>query len=815
MALHTRFKHTGALADLDAAIAAVREALETAADDDPERAAALSNLGIVLQTRFDRIGALPDIDAAIKAQRAAAEIEPVGEPSRFTLTNLASALHSRYGRTRQLTDLNAAIDAAREAAETTPAGHPSWAGRHTNLATALWDRFKRTGSTGDLDAAVEAAQGAADTVPDGHPERGDFLSNLGIIFHSRFEHTGTDADLDAAVSAGQAAIDAAPADYPGRAQLLSNLGLSLQERFERAHRVADRNAAASAFVAASRCMSAPPSERILDARSAAGLLAESDRGMAADLLEAAVGLLGEVTPRQLRRPDQQHVLGAFAGLASDAAALSLADTDAGTTNQARAARALRLLEAGRAVLLSQALGTRDGLTDLRQQHPQLAEEFTTVRDQLDQPQDNTAPSIPIADGTTSLAALAQAEDHRGRLATQLAAVQAEIRALESFTTFGLPPSSEELLAQAVSGPIVSFNVSAYRSDALLLTTSGITSVELPGLAQAILIERINAFHQAIHEAPDAAAEQVLAETLAWLWDNAAEPVLEALGYRSQPRLGRVRPRVWWAPGGLLGLLPIHAAGHHTEAMAGCPAPRTVMDRVVSSYTPTIRALRYVRRSAHRDSAHSRALVVAMPTTPGIDDGAPLPSVADETAKIQAYLPSTVVLAEPDTSVGGTSALPTRENVFAQLPACSIAHFACHGVSDSADPSKSRLLLHDHRTAPLTVASLAAVQHDQLQLVYLSACRTAFNATTELLDEAIHLTSAFQLAGSRHVIGTLWEISDVIAVHMADEFYGNLRASTATLHIDQAAYALHYAVRALRARYPTHPSLWAAHLHAGA
>ena len=260
----------------------------------------------------------------------------------------------------------------------------------------------------------------------------------------------------------------------------------------------------------------------------------------------------------------------FSGLASDAAALSLADTDAGTTHQARAARALRLLEAGRAVLLSQALGTRDGLTDLRQQHPQLAEEFTTVRDQLDQPQDNAAPSIPIADGTTPLAVLAQAEDNRGRLATQLAAVQAEIRALESFTTFGLPPSSEELLAQAVSGPIVSFNVSAYRSDALLLTTSGITSVELPGLAQAILIERINAFHQAIHEAPDAAAEQVLAETLAWLWDNAAEPVLEALGYRSQPPPGMVRPRVWWAPGGLLGLLPIHAAATTPKQWLAAP-----------------------------------------------------------------------------------------------------------------------------------------------------------------------------------------------------------------------------------------------------
>src|SRR2546430_5941367 len=50
--------------------------------------------------------------------------------------------------------------------------------------------------------------------------------------------------------------------------------------------------------------SAPPSERILGARSAAALLAESDRGTAADLLEAAVGLLGE--DRKSTRLNSSH-----------------------------------------------------------------------------------------------------------------------------------------------------------------------------------------------------------------------------------------------------------------------------------------------------------------------------------------------------------------------------------------------------------------------------------------------------------------------------------------------------------------------------
>lgn len=53
-----------------------------------------------------------------------------------------------------------------------------------------------------------------------------------------------------------------------------------------------------------------------------------------------------------------------------AAALALAAP--GVPEPERAMRALRLLKAGRAVLLSQALETRDDLSDLRRSHPSRA-----------------------------------------------------------------------------------------------------------------------------------------------------------------------------------------------------------------------------------------------------------------------------------------------------------------------------------------------------------------------------------------------------------------------------------------------------------
>jgi CHAT domain-containing protein len=263
--------------------------------------------------------------------------------------------------------------------------------------------------------------------------------------------------------------------------------------------------------------------------------------------------------------------------------------------------------------------------------------------------------------------------------------------------------------------------------------------------------------------------------------------------------------VWWVPGGLLGLLPIHAAGYHREEPSPDAERRTVMDRVVSSYTPTIRALRHARERRTAQSASMRSLIVAMPTTPG---AAPLSNVVAEAANLHSRLP------HPELLMEGGAGEPTLASVLEHLTRCSIAHFACHGHSDPADPSLSRLLLHD-RAEPLTVASLAPVSLDHAELAYLSACETALNSVTGLLDEAIHLTSAFQMAGFPHVIGTLWEVNDAIAVRISDAFYTGLDDESGALDIASAAAALHQAVRSERDTLFRTPSLWAAYMHAGA
>ncbi len=399
--------------------------------------------------------------------------------------------------------------------------------------------------------------------------------------------------------------------------------------------------------------------------------------------------------------------------------------------------------------------------------------------------------------------------------------------------FGLPPSIDQLRAQAAAGPVVSFIVSVHCSAALVPTAHNVTAVTLPGLTPDALNEQINAFHTALNDVHGAqggrAANKVLTETLAWLWDQAAAPVVHQLGYRSAPAAdGRPWPRVWWVTGGQLGLLPLHAAGHHDDPPS--PERRSVADRVVSSHTPTVRALGHARRARPAPAmAATSSLIVAMPTTPDLPaalQGAPLHHVPDEARRLAAILPHPLtltgpvpaMLARPEDLAGAPPAeAPTRRRVLAELPNHAITHFACHGTSDPEDPSKSRLLLNDHRDQPLTVSSLAPINLDRAQLAYLSACNTAANTAGALLDEAIHLAGAFQLAGFPHVIGTLWPIDDEFAVDVATGFYTALRDDDGAMDTDRASIALHLTLRTLIREQDLNatPWLWAPYIHAGA
>jgi hypothetical protein len=344
---------------------------------------------------------------------------------------------------------------------------------------------------------------------------------------------------------------------------------------------------------------------------------------------------------------------------------------------------------------------------------------------------------------------------------------------------------------AADGPVVVVNVSRFGSHAVALTADEVRVVPLPSLTPTGVEDHrvaLDVAHDVLRDPGTEAdlrwaAGRSVSSLLAWLWDAVAGPVLDALGLAASP--GRL-PRLWWLPTGPLSLLPLHAAGYHTAG-----GGRTVFDRVVCSYTPTLhQLLRSRSRAASRPP--NRSLVVAVSDLPGYR----LPAAAGEAAIVGRCLPNARVLldaaAHPDAVRRG-------------LADAAWVHIACHAATDVADPSASRLILAG---GDLNVPDIGRLRISDAHLAYLSACGTARGGDA-LSDEVIHISSAFQLAGYPHVIGTLWPIVDDVAARIATDVYVGLPAGA------DPARRLHAAVLRIRDAYAGNsPLLWASHLHIG-
>ncbi|KAF5250692.1 hypothetical protein FANTH_4135 [Fusarium anthophilum] len=164
----------------------------------------------------------------------------------------------------------------------------------------------------------------------------------------------------------------------------------------------------------------------------------------------------------------------------------------------------------------------------------------------------------------------------------------------------------------------------------------------------------------------------------------------------------------------------------------------------------LKALIHGRRRARsesgmtKDSSGSTALV-AMEDTPR---SSPLPFAGNEVEMLQRQCPLLHLRPEmPE---------PYTDAVLEAMKTCTVFHYAGYGSARFANPSDSCILLKDWQSNALTVDRLHGIhtQDSRPFLAYLSACETKASDGVQLLDESLDLTSAFQLAGFRHVVGTL-------------------------------------------------------------
>jgi hypothetical protein len=522
--------------------------------------------------------------------------------------------------------------------------------------------------------------------------------------------------------------------------------------------------------------------------------------------------------RELHISDRHHQLGREIGIGALASAYALA--------AGQPVLAVELLEQARGLLLGEALGSRSESARLRQLAPDLADEFSRLRNLLDatdttpadqgwalSTENDNRPAAQLGQRGQETAAR-RIGDRRRAAAQSWEVLLSRIRERPGLADFLVPTPIAQLQRQARPGPIVFVVTNASRCDALALTAdqaNPVVHIPLPGLTQGDAYREAVAHLRAVANVTSSRdrahrqeANDEISRILGWLWDTVTGPILGQLGYSDSPDPDGRWPRLWWCPVGVMAALPLHAAGHHRGAAAGAAAPATVLDRVVSSYTATARILGYARPTPSMvpdDGRDRTALIVGLPGTSGACE---LPAVRDEIHELIRLMPASRILDGP---------AATRGNVLSALTAHPVVHFACHAVSGTPDdPYSTRLILAEDQIEPLTVSTISRARIPRADLAYLSACSTA---QADGGDETVHVTSAFQLAGYRNVVGTLWPVGDRTAYRVAAAFYARLTGNgDHAPDADESAPSLHHAIRDLRAKNPDAPVQWTAHVHIG-
>ena len=754
-------------------------------------------LANALFDRFLALGDVSDSNRAVSTYESAIALTPVNSLDRaMYIDNLGQLLQERWSRLHLAEDLDKAIELHSNVMKSAPRRHPKRCAYAFSMATACQSRYQRSNRDEDYETAKRMILEASNS-PDSKFQMMCF-NQFGRLFLGRFIRKRKIDDLILAIAASDKAARAGQENPMQKASYLFTLGIVSIHGASYTKSIELEDKALSAFVASSQIPSAPPSFRVSGMAYAAAILKKRDAKKQCWLLKSAVEMLPFVAPRTMSRVRQQLELSKFGGLATEAASASLETED-------NVFEAIKLLELGKGIITAQILSARADVTELEKKHPELAKRYTLLRDIVDF--DQMRDSAGDVEWAVSVSRQYEAS-------VEFADVIQRIREEADFKSFLLEPSERDVTTLASIGPIVIFNVSDLRSDAILVTEQGVICQPLPMLRISDLSEKAISMRTSLDRltlATRMEAKRAVKRTLEWLWDVAIGPVLSRLGLDQPPR-GNTWPRIWWVANGLLNTLPLHAAGYHEPG-----STRNAMDCVISSYIPTLKSLDYARRKASRISSEEFAtttfLMTGMPTTPKMKA---LQYVEEET--------KCVVEALPDFVTKDVLLSCTKDEVLLKLRTSSIVHFSCHGESNN-EPSESKLFLEDWECNPFTVADITALRLERAQLAYLNICQAASSNVPSLLDEHIHLAGACMLAGFPHVIGTLWQVDDKSSADVAISVYNGIKSSVTSLNFHDSAESLHNAVRRLKEEtrhvegfsrdVSDDPSVWAPYIHLGA
>jgi CHAT domain-containing protein len=371
---------------------------------------------------------------------------------------------------------------------------------------------------------------------------------------------------------------------------------------------------------------------------------------------------------------------------------------------------------------------------------------------------------------------------------------AEIRKVDGFSRFLLPPLYEDLKAAARHGPVIIFIASQYSCNAIIVPSSGEPHhVPLPSITLADLNDLKDRFTRAIRHASrmdPAMSRTDLIVLLRIIWDKIMLPIVNVL--KNVLKLQRYS-RIWLCPTAVFTSIPLHAAGPLKKSRENPSGMEPCLEDLYNcSYTPTLSAL--IRSRQMLKKRISPSFVAIGQSKPGAGQGKELLTVDSELDLVRELFPAT---ANP-TTLSGDGA--TRAGALEALRQNTWVHLACHGKQDHEQPYNSHFAMRD---APLTLLDIMEQDIPHAEFAFLSACHTAVGDETTP-DEVIHLAAGLQFSGFKSVIGTLWVVDDALAKYIVEAFYEKIFEDLedgGVVDCRKAARALNYATHIVKAKVP--------------
>jgi len=811
--LYTRYDEGGLPDDLENSIKNARRAIAFSSQGDKNMVTRLKALGGYLAHRFGETHRMQDLDEAIQLGLRAETLTTETDSEKPEILRLLCDLYAtRYSRTRAVEDFEVAYSKIEAGRDLVSDGSPGYSSYMDSVSNILGIGFRISHDMQYLTSSIEAGRMAISSAPERKPY---FLDNLSRNLSLRFKETRHMEDLDEAIELQTESVNIQTANrlqqtvnQPAEAESLLSLGWLKSDRFDVTKDERDCEGALTAYLGALNCVISNAWVRIWAAHGAIKFLNRKKSWSESwNIANKAVRLLPSISQRSLEIDDKCKLLTAFNGLPALACSLAM---EVGKN----LVEAIDILEIGRGAIFGQEIDMKISVASLAAKHPFMAAKYEKLR---------AAIRKPIDSHRTSRIAIEPA-DHLNEKDEEFERYIQKIRQMEGFENFAGRPSLAELKQLGSEGPIVVVNVSEFRSDAIMVTSSGLSSSSLLKMTadDTVKWSEKNLTHFDLPEQYISNNPQYR-EFLAWLWVTCVQPVLSVLekkrrGTDSTPF------RIWWIGTGIANNFPFHGAGTISQSP---DCADSTLSRAISSYIPTIKALSYARSrlqpyqrmmqsttTATKDKGRrAEFLSIAMPSTPGQDD---LEYVGQEVKEIQSVLESHCGVT--------TFCCPSVAKVLEAMPLFDVVHFACHGFPDVYNPLDSYLVLQKIENSgdkPVLVKDLLKVREilttelRRARIAFLSACSSAENAAEDLEDEAIEISSGFLIAGFSHVIGTKWSTIDTFSIEFAKEFYQRLDLGLESdADAGGVARANHDAVLKLRSRHPKQPLGWAPYIHMG-